>query len=447
LLSQEENELLTHVGPGTLMGNLLRRYWVPACLTSEIAEPDGEPLRVKLFGERLVAFRDTEGKVGLLQEGCPHRGASLFFGRNEECGLRCPYHGWKFETDGQCVDQPSEVRPFANQIKARSYPTHESGGIVWTYMGPPEAMGPFRDFGTESLAPEEFMVSKEFIDCNFVQSLDGDLDTSHISNLHQWHAIADLPDQGTDRPGYPTNNDSLRFWRHDPKAVIEIEEEYYGFRYVGLRRTPNGYRQARVYAYVMPFTAIISNPPFTTRHLTIVPIDDHTTWRYSYTTQINPNPRNIGGPPFFAVDNFPYVRFRSTGVLERHYTKENNYQIDREVQKNISFSGVPEFRAQDLMVTETAQPTYDGFIYDRTQEHLGSGDLALLRMHQYLLNSAKELAESGTTPPGIGEYDYRSIRAAEKILDEGEDWRVLGTNDDPTVQESALARQQQVSGK
>jgi phthalate 4,5-dioxygenase oxygenase subunit len=446
MLSQAENEALTHVGPGTLMGNLLRRYWTPACLSSEIAEPDGEPLRVKLFGERLVAFRDTEGKVGLLQEGCPHRGASLFFGRNEECGLRCPYHGWKFKTDGQCVDQPSEVRSFAAQIKARSYPTHESGGMVWAYLGPPETMTPFRDFGTETLPPELQKPSKEFIDCNWVQSLDGDLDSTHISTLHQWHAIGDLPDDGTDRPGYPSNFDSMRFWRHDPAARLEINDEFYGYRYAALRTTPNGHTHCRSYAYIMPFTAMISRVPFGGRHLTIVPADDHTTWRYSYDVQQVANPRGLGGPGYAQHPSYPYVKPQNEGLIVRHYTRDNNYGIDREAQKHISFTGIPEFRSHDLMVTESAQPTYDGFIYDRTQEHLGSGDLAVARMHSLLLTAAKELAEQGKTPPGIGDYDFRSIRPAEKVLEVGEDWRVLGTDDDPMVQESMLALQQ-ASGK
>ena len=151
MLSKEDNETLTRVGPGTPMGNLLRRYWIPACLTSEVDEPDGPPARVRLLGEDLVAFRDTNGDVGLIEEQCPRRGASLFYGRNEECGLRCTYRGWKFDVTGQCTDQRSELHPFAQKIKITSYPTRESGGIVWTYMGPAETMTPFRDFGTDSL--------------------------------------------------------------------------------------------------------------------------------------------------------------------------------------------------------------------------------------------------------------------------------------------------------
>lgn len=434
MLSQQDNETLTHVGPGTPMGEVLRRYWTPACLSSEVAEPDGEPLRVKLLGEQLVAFRDTDGKVGLIQEGCPHRGASLFFGRNEECGLRCPYHGWKFETDGQCVDQPSEVRPFAAQIKARAYPTHESGGMVWTYMGPAETITPFRDFGTENLPLEHQAASKELLDTNWVQSLDGDLDTTHISSLHQFFAIADIPDGGTDRPGYPSNYDSMRFWRHDAAARLEVNDEFYGYRYAGLRKTPNGHTHARIQAYIMPYTAMIASVPYGTRHLTIVPMDDHTTWRYTYNVAV-PHGAGLGGPGYGTYPAWPYVPVQNNGVLERHYTRDNNYGIDRDVQKTISYTGIPEFRSHDLMATESALPTVDGVIYDRTQEHLGSGDLAVARMHSLLLHAAKELAEHGTVPPAIGDYDFRSIRPAEKILAEGEDWRVLGTNDDPIVAE------------
>src|SRR5215831_8480767 len=138
MLSQEDNEILTRVGPGTLTGNLLRRYWTPACLSSELPGSDSDPMRVRLLGENLIAFRDTNGKVGLIQNHCPHRGASLFFGRNEEAGLRCVYHGWKFAVDGTCVDMPNEPAEsdFKSKVKAVAYPTRERGGIVWVYMGP-----------------------------------------------------------------------------------------------------------------------------------------------------------------------------------------------------------------------------------------------------------------------------------------------------------------------
>jgi nitrite reductase/ring-hydroxylating ferredoxin subunit len=184
VLSAEDNEILTRVGPGTPMGELLRRYWIPASLSSEIAEPDGPPARVRLLCEDLVAFRDTNGAVGLIEERCPHRGASLFYGRNEECGLRCTYHGWKFDVTGQC--------------------------------------------------PSGYM--------------------------------------------------SMKFWRHDPRALIEVDDTWHGFRYAGIRETPNGYRHARVTAYIFPTSTIIAQIPFSTRQIFVVPVDDVTTYRYNFTT-------------------------------------------------------------------------------------------------------------------------------------------------------------------
>src|SRR4051794_5343957 len=174
MLSTEENEILCRVGPGTLMGNLLRRYWTPALLSAELPGADCPPLRVKLLGEDLIAFRDTDGSVGLFANACPHRGASMFFGRNEESGLRCVYHGWKFDVEGTCVDMPSEPAEsnFKTKVRIGAYPTHESGGIVWTYMGPKETMTAFRDFGSESVPMEQWRATKIFSPCNWIQGLE-----------------------------------------------------------------------------------------------------------------------------------------------------------------------------------------------------------------------------------------------------------------------------------
>jgi nitrite reductase/ring-hydroxylating ferredoxin subunit len=417
------------------MGDLLRRYWTPACLSSEIAEPDGAPVRVRLLGEDLVAFRDTNGTVGLIEERCAHRGASLFYGRNEECGLRCTYHGWKFDVNGQCVDQRSELHPFSEKIKMTSYPVHESGGIVWTYMGPPETMTPFRDFGTDALPASMVAANKELVRCNWVQSMDGDLDTAHISNLHQFDAIDDVPTDDTDRPGYPSNYMSMKFWRHDPRSSIEVNDEWHGFRYAGIRTTPNGYRHARVTAWIFPFSDIIAAIPFNTRQIAIVPADDYNCHRYNFAT-MPPANTGLGGPAFFTYEKYPFEMLPPNGIIERKYTAENDYQIDRVAQKGTSYSGIKDFRSQDMMATESAGP-----IYDRTREHLGSTDVAVIRMHRMLIRVAKALAE-GKEPPALGgSGDFRAIRGAEKILAEGEDWRTLGTNDDPTVAEALLSRQ------
>src|SRR3972149_6459855 len=162
MLSKEDNQLLCRVGPGTPMGDLMRQYWLPAIRSDELPSPDSPPMRLRLLGENLIVFRTTSSSVGMIQNSCPHRGASMFFGRNEEEGLRCVYHGWKFDTTGACVDMPSEPAEsnFKNKVRIRSYPTHESGGLVWAYMGPPELKPGFRDFGTEGQPRETWQAFK-----------------------------------------------------------------------------------------------------------------------------------------------------------------------------------------------------------------------------------------------------------------------------------------------
>ncbi len=438
MLTAEDNEALCRVGPGTLMGDLLRRYWTPALLSAEVPEAGGPPVRVRLLGEALVAFRDTSGAVGLIQEHCPHRGASLFYGRNEDCSLRCVYHGWAFDRDGRCSDMPSEPRPSAERITARAYPTHESGGIVWTYMGPKDTMTPFRDFGTDGLPDGAVRAGKQYSSCNFIQAMEGNLDSAHISFLHQFDAIDDIPDDGTDRPGYPSNGYSMKIWRHDRAPRFELNEEWYGYRYAAMRTTPKGHRHVRINCYVYPFNTCVANVPYGGGQGIFVPIDDTSCWRYLVSTH-EPNPHGLGGPPFFAVPQYPYKPMPNNqlpgGLTARELTAENDYGIDREAQRTTSFSGVGDFVSQDLMVTESMGP-----ICDRAEEHLGTTDVAVIRMRAMLLKAAKDLAE-GREPPAIaGGLPYASIRSAEKILEPGEDWRVLGTEDDPLVQKEREVR-------
>jgi phthalate 4,5-dioxygenase oxygenase subunit len=435
VLTKEDNEILTRVGPGTPMGELLRRYWTPACLSAEIPEAGGAPARVRLLGENLVAYRDTSGRIGLVQENCPHRGASLYFGRNEDDAIRCVYHGWAFDADGKCVDMPSEPAPFCDKVRIRAYPTHESGGIVWAYLGPRETMTPFRDFGTDELGPGEFMATKQHSTCNWVQAMEGNIDTAHISHLHQWKGIDDIPDDGSDKPGYPSNAMSWKFWRHDRSPRLELEDTWYGYRYAGIRTTPNGHTHVRVTAYALPYSTMVASIPFSSGHGMFVPIDDENCWRYFSAPKTWRNPRNLGGTNLFALAPFSTpVSNPRDGIIAREYTAENDYQMDRDVQRsNHIFSGVSDFVSQDLMVTESMGP-----IYDRSQEKLGSTDMAISRMRHILLSAAKGLAE-GKEPPAVGAGDYRGIRGAEKILEPDEDWRVLGTADDPVVQESVIA--------
>ncbi|HEX4829725.1 MAG TPA: Rieske 2Fe-2S domain-containing protein [Trebonia sp.] len=451
MLKANDNEILTRVGPGTPMGDLLRRYWTPACLSAEIPDAGGPPARVRLLGENLVAFRDTRGRVGLLQENCPHRGASLYFGRNEDAAIRCVYHGWAFDADGRCVDMPSEPVPFCGKVRLRAYPVRESGGIVWTYMGPKESMTPFRDFGTEASdtgagstegAPE-FLAAKQHTACNWVQAMEGNLDTAHISHLHQFQGVDDIPDDGSDQPGYPASAMSWRFWRHDRAPRLEVQETWFGYRYAGIRTTPAGHAHVRVTAYALPYSTMVASIPFSESQTLFIPIDDENCWRYALVPRARRNPHGLGGANLFAVAPFSTpITTERNGIIPRLYTAGNDYQIDRAIQMDASagtFSGVSDFVSQDLMVTESMGP-----IYDRTQEHLGSTDKAISRMRHILISAARNLAE-GKEPPAVT-GDFRSIRGAEKILEPGEDWRVLGTDDDPVVKEALAASEDGATG-
>ena len=428
MLTPEDNALLTQVGPGTPVGILLRRYWMPVLLSNEVAQPDSPPVRTRILGEDLVAFRDTEGRVGLFARACPHRGASLFFGRNEEAGLRCVYHGWKFDVSGACADMPSEPAEsnFKTKVRVAAYPTRESGGIVWAYFGPPEKLPAFRDFGSESLTPEQWRASKVRVECNWVQSMEGNLDTSHISWLHQYHAAAQIEDDGTDAPGIPSNLMSIRIWEHDRAPRIETNEEWYGFRYAGLRSTPNAHTHVRATAYIFPFTTVVAAIPLGVGAGggLFVPIDDEHCWRFGLGVAA-PNidrPAHIG-PPLFSLMPYSFER-PDNGISPRAYNADNDYQVDRELQRTTSNSGIPDFVSQDHAVQESM-----GSVMNRAREHLGTTDRAVILMRQQLLRAARAL-EQGIEPPAL-EGDFARIFGAERILAPGQDWRDLGTDKDP----------------
>jgi phenylpropionate dioxygenase-like ring-hydroxylating dioxygenase large terminal subunit len=187
MTTREQNDVLCLTGPGTPMGDLFRRYWIPALLASEIPEPDCPPVRVKLMSERLLAFRDSDGKVGLIDEFCAHRGVSLWFGRNEEGGLRCPYHGWKYDVTGQCTEVPSEPveSGYCSKIKLKSYPCVELGDVIWAYMGPPELQPPLPGFEWARVPAAHRFVSKRTQECNWLQAMEGGIDSVHVSFLHR----------------------------------------------------------------------------------------------------------------------------------------------------------------------------------------------------------------------------------------------------------------------
>ncbi|TMJ48776.1 MAG: Rieske 2Fe-2S domain-containing protein, partial [Alphaproteobacteria bacterium] len=239
MLSREENELITRVGQGTPMGNTMRRYWIPALLAREIAEPDGPPVRVRLLGEDLVAFRDSRGRIGLLDEHCPHRRASLFFGRNEECGLRCVYHGWKFDVAGACIDQMNEPAEnhFLHKVHITAYPTVELGGVVWAYLGPPERMPAAPKFAWTQAPETHRHVTKVIQECNWLQALEGGLDTSHAPIMHR--LLTDSAARGGIKPSNPYVRAGA------PSIVVDVTD--YGYQYVGIRPLGADEMHARTY--------------------------------------------------------------------------------------------------------------------------------------------------------------------------------------------------------
>jgi len=270
MLPPKENELITRVGAGTPMGETMRRYWIPACLSSEIAEPDSPPARVRLLGEDLVAFRDSDGRIGLIDEFCPHRRVSLFFGRNEECGLRCVYHGWKFDVEGNCLDQLNEPpeHQFKQHIHITAYPTVELGGLVWAYLGPADKMPPAPKFAWTQVSAERRHVSKVIEECNWLQALEGGIDTSHAPILHRL-----LTDNST-RGGIKPSNPFVR--GKAPKLVVDVTD--YGYLYAGIRPLGDAEVHIRTYHFVMPFHQIRpsrseSGIPCDAGHIW-VPLDD-----------------------------------------------------------------------------------------------------------------------------------------------------------------------------
>jgi len=382
MLAREDNELITRVDPGTPMGDTMRRYWMPALLAWELPEPDCPPVRVKLLGEALVAFRDTSGRIGLLGECCPHRRVSLFFGRNEECGLRCVYHGWKFDVDGHCVDmmnEPEELH-FKNKVRATSYPTVEVGGVVWAYMGAPELQPPLPNFAWTQVPETHRHVSKVIQENNWLQGLEGGIDTSHAPILHR------LITTNSDRPGIKLTSPFVR--GKAPTLAVDLTD--YGYQYAGIRPLGETEVHIRAYHFIMPFHQI--RPSLTERgnpsvagHIW-VPMDDHNTMVYNWEYSITDEPMNEEDRLERRLGNGPLDIDQTTFRSKRR--RENNYLLDRQVQKTENFTGIDGVNTQDRAVQESM-----GRIVDRSKEHLGPADKAIIQARRLLLEAVKTVQE------------------------------------------------------
>jgi phthalate 4,5-dioxygenase oxygenase subunit len=403
MLSREDNETLVRVGAGTPMGELIRRFWLPALLSSELPEPDGTPVRVRLMGEALVAFRDTDGRVGLLEEHCPHRRASLALGVNDKGGLRCIYHGWKFAVDGRCLEIPTEP-PGARQTEppcARAYPTHEAGGMVWAYMGPQDDRPPFPDFEWCHMPEGHSVPFKIMADCNYAQAVEGTIDSAHAGVLHR--------EQPWDAPAK---------WDHERDLAPKIEFEFtaYGLRYAGVRKLGEDKQHIRVTQVLLPFITLIPPPgagPAKHRRIVnaFVPRDDESTWHIQW---------------FFDESqpiDVPY-RIEEGGYwMDAQFRKKLNidnwYEQDRDWMKTGMMSGIKGIVTQDHAVSET-----QGRILDRTKEHLGASDAAVVAWRRQMIRAARALAESGELPEALTSgLRWRDIKAVTLICPESRTWR------------------------
>ena len=424
----EEQELITRVTGNAPAAQMMRRYWMPALWSEEIAEPDGTPVRVRMFGENLVAFRDTSGTAGLLAEGCPHRLASLALGRNEEGGIRCIYHGWKFGADGACLDMPTEPgeHGFRSRMRATSYPVREAGGIVWAYLGPAGGEAAFPRYDWTSV-PRSHVAHLKFVeDANYLQAVEGSIDSAHTRFLHR----------GTLDPHEEATRNALSL---DLAPRLEAVDTTYGFRYVAIRK-PNvdadKFKYAKSTRFVMPTTAITSKPmeadhPALTQ--IFVPIDDEHTMHYTIWHATN-------GRPLDEPALRRYYKLEPAVDLDARFRPKSNldnwWHQDRAIMSNGDWSGIAGLMTQDAACQESMGP-----IVDRSQEHLGTSDVAIIRMRRRMLENVRRFME-GRTPIGLeGPIAYERLHSVPQLrIPIDEPWQNVDSYDGEFAAEPARVR-------
>jgi len=417
---------LTRVGPGSVMGELMRCYWIPALMSSELAR-DGAPLRLMLLGEKLIAFRDSEGRVGVMDHRCPHRCASLFLGRNEEGGLRCIYHGWKFDVAGNCLDMPSVPPPdFKQKVKAKAYHVIERAGVIWVYMGARAEAPPLPAFETFELPENEIRVSFIQRDCNYLQALEGEIDTSHFGFLHAGHV--DVEDVAEDEPLRHTITDRAPRYH---LADMPWGTQYAGYRPAGVDRT-----YWRFANFLFPFWTQAPNGEFASHmHARAwVPLDDtHTMfvffwWKHAVSAMSLPQPAYKDGTPIGGTGRGNKFLPNTSDWLGRwrfEANSANDWKIDRSAQQDGSiYSGIDGVHLQDQAITESMGP-----IVDHELEHLAPSDQMITRTRRRLLMAARALRDQGVAPPGAEEPGvYRGARSGYFVSGDKSEWREVYAN-------------------
>ncbi|HUY18928.1 MAG TPA: Rieske 2Fe-2S domain-containing protein [Candidatus Binataceae bacterium] len=382
------------------MGELMRRYWVPALLSREIPAPDSPPVRVKLLGERLLGFRDSRGRVGLIEEFCAHRGTSLFFGRNEECGIRCAYHGWKYDVDGNCVELPQQPS-YAKEIKLTAYPCLEQGGVIWTYMGPARERPEPPALEWSTLPESHCYVSRRWQECNYLQALEGAIDSSHVSFVHRFEVDID-----------PMHVEAAanKYLKADPNPMFEVHDSAGGLTIVTRRNgEPDSYYW-RITQFIMPWYTFI--PPFGEHALgahAFVPMDDENCWTWNINYYVD---RPLDEVQLKAMKDGRGIHGQVTaGTLRAVANRDNDYLIDRAAQRERrAFSGIFGFAIQDSSLQESMGP-----IQDRTKEHLVPTDRAIVVARNRLAEAAHALRDGAGEPPGVRAAGQR-LRAGCVLL-------------------------------
>ncbi len=416
MLSREENELLTRTAPGTPMGELFRRFWLPALIPNELPEPDCPPVRLRILHEDLVAFRDTNGRVGILDALCPHKLAPLFFGRNEENGLRCVYHGWKYDVDGTCVEMANEPpeSAFREKVKIKAYPVEEWGGLIWVYMGPAHLKPELPQFEWARVPETHRHLARWLQTTNWAQGMEGEIDTSHISFLHRWMDQSQAPQR---------RNAQRNFTIVDGAPILTLNQTDYGFVYGARRNTGNGDYYWRVTQWLYPMWSVIAAQTWPIGGRAWVPIDDENTnvFGYNYNAeaplteeQIDMIESGRAFPPRTTREKFQLadgtVIDHNVGVAN----KTNDFLIDRDMQRTVNFTGIWGVNEQDRGLQEGM-----GRIVDRSREHLGTADQATIAGRRGLLRMARDLQE-GIEPAIAHQGDKYGVRSMDIVSPEGD---------------------------
>lgn len=415
MLKQQDNELMCLIGPGTGMGDVMRRSWLPALQSSALADAGGDPMGVELLGQRFVAWRDGAGRAGFYDEACLHRGSSMLMARAEPDGLRCIYHGWKFAVDGTVLDTPNVADPkFKERIRGRTYPVREAGGLIWVYLGPKEHEPDFPRWPWLGLDAAHRINAVAVENCNFVQVIEGLVDSSHLTVLH---ASGLARTNGSDMD-FAKKTSHMQF---DAAPLIEAEETEFGFHYVAIRPAGDK-RMARVAAFVAP--CFVANPNGDL-WFAVVPVNDercnfyHVWW--DTEKPIGEEPARTQQLQFVGLDDATLTAHGMTAAScegPNAQSWANRYGQDRALQREGHFTGLASFSQEDAACSISS-----GALRDRSREMLSTADIAISRLYRSLLNSVRVLRDTGELP--LLSVDTARIIGISAEIDTGQSWQSL----------------------